>query len=122
MSHHLASAVERQFRRVGSNLTVRRTVGPLDPVTSTRPSTATLEVETVGYLRKRTQKSLKGDPLSTEEVYYLVPVAPFADAFVPRDSDLVNDGQTESRVLSVRTRERGGRAFAFELYVSGIAL
>jgi predicted nucleic acid-binding protein len=122
MAHHLGKAVRRQVHRVGAFVTVRRTVGTLDPVTSTRPSTTLLEVETVGVLRRRTQRSMKGDPLSTEDVFYLVSAEPFKGAFVPRDADLVRDAQGESRILSVRTRERSGGAIAYELYVSGVYL
>lgn len=117
---HRAKAVERQIGRAGAPVTVRRKAGALDPVTSTRSSSAELQVETVGVFRRRTQRSAKGDPLSTEESFFMVPVGPFREMFTPQDGDLVMDGHAESRVLSVRTRIIAGEAVAYELYVSGV--
>lgn len=121
MGRHLASAVERQNRRMGAPVTVRRKVGALDPVTSKRTSATEIQVETAGFLVRPVQRSAKGDPLSTEEAYYQVPIGPFRGVFTPQDGDLVIDSFGESRVLSVRTHFLGGQPYAYRLYVSGVA-
>src|SRR5438105_14831286 len=115
--------MERRIRRRGAPVTIRRKVGALNSVTSMRSPSSELEVTTIGWRRRRVERSAKGDPLSTEEVYYVVPAGAFRDLFAPRDSDLVMDGQAESRVLFVRSREgAGGVVVSHELYVSGVAL
>ena len=119
---HRAKAVERQILRTGAPVTVRRKAGLLDPVTSTRSSSVDLQVQTVGVFRRRTQRSAKGDPLSTEETFFVVPVAPFREMFTPQDGDLVMDGHAESRILSVRTRVFAGEPVAYELFVSGVVV
>lgn len=121
MGRHVARAVEKMIRRIGSRpVAVRTSRGDLDPVTSTRTAVE-LQVETIAALLRDTQRSAKGDPLSTEEVYYLVPAPPFRGQFVPADADLVIEGLTESRILSVRTHQVGGCVAAYKLYVSGVA-
>lgn len=119
MAHHLPKSIERQQCRLGSPLIVRRTVGDLDFVTSERTVTAALQVQTKGVLRRRVQRNVQGDAISTEEFFYLVPSPPFDGQFVPQDADLIVDGAVESRVTSVRTRQRNGRPVAYELHVSG---
>lgn len=117
-----ALQIEGLIRRRGTPVTVRRTVGTHDPVTSTRTVSQVLQVETRGILRRPTQRSMKGDPLSTQETYYLVQASSFHGMFVPKDSDLVIDKKRESRILAVRTREERGCAIAYELYVGGVEL
>lgn len=116
---HRARAIERQIRRVGTPVTVRRSVGSFDAVTSTRTETAVLEVETKAQLRRRTNKGTEGGALLTDEVYYLVPAPPFRGQFTPQDADVVVAGTIEARVTSVRTRQHAGCAVAYELHVSG---
>lgn len=115
-----AAAVERLIYRNGVPVTVRRKVGTLDPVTSTRAGVKELEVTTVGVRPQSAQRSAKGDPLSTQDAYYLVPLSPFADAFTPADGDLVIDDSSESRILMVRTKNIRGRDVAYQLFVSGV--
>lgn len=119
MSTHLTSAVERLIGRSGSTITVKRTTGTLDPVTSTR-SAGEQTVSTAAVFTRSMQRSYKGDPLSTGEAYYSVPASPFAGVFTPRDADLVVDGTAEYRVMAVRTRRRSGTVFGYRLYVGGV--
>ncbi len=92
-------------------------------VTSRRTSAVELQVNTTGLRRRETQRSKQGDPLASNDAYYLVPVAAFCDVFEPRDGDLVLSGDTETRVLSVRKRfGKFGELIAYELGVSGVAL
>lgn len=114
-----AKAFERLLRRDGEPVTVRRTVGSFDVVTSVRTETAGLQVETVGVLRRPTQKSTEGGALLTDTMYYLVPTPPFRGAFEPQDADVVIAGTVEARVQSVRKRVMRGEAVAYELHVSG---
>jgi len=120
MNSHLPSSIDRLLRRHGSAITVRRSTGALDPVTSIRAA-GTTDVQTKAVLRKRVQRSQKGDPISSEEVFYLVSPTAFAGIFEPRDADLVIDGTAKSRVMSVRTRQRAGVVLAYELHVGGVA-
>jgi len=122
MAHHLRKAIEKQIHRNGGPVSVRQKAGALNVVTSTRDVSSELQVETIGVLRRRTQRSAQGDPLSTEDVFYLVPSGPFEGKFVPRDGDLVSDGSNETRVLSVRTRHAGCTPIAYELAVSGVSV
>lgn len=123
MALHRGPSIGGLLERTGTPLTIRRKTGALNPVTSTRDSAVELQVETVGYLRRPTQVSKQGDPLSTTNAYYMVKAAPFRDAFVPKDADLVIDAQLglEARVLSVRPRVIKGELFAYQLFVSGVA-
>lgn len=114
-------ATERQIRRVGAPVTVRRVSGGLDPVSSTRTSPITLDVNTVGVFRRPVQRSMQGDPLSTQETFYLVPASAFEGVFTPKDADLVIAGEVESRILAVRTRTIRGRVSLYELHVAGVA-
>lgn len=118
-----AASIARSLRRNGVPVSVRRKKGALDMVTSRRTSAVELQVDTVGVRRRDTQRSKLGDPLSTVDAYYLVPIAPFRANFEPRDGDLVLTGDTEMRVLSVRKRFGTRRELiAYELAVSGVAL
>lgn len=123
MPLHSAAAVSRALFRNGVAVSVRRKAGTLDLVTSRRTSAAEIQVDTIGVRRRDTQRSKLGDPLSTVDAYYLVPLSPFRGVFEPRDGDLVLSGDTEYRVLSVRKRFAGrGEAIGYELAVSGVAL
>lgn len=117
-----AASIERLIRRNAVPVTVRRKVGPLNPRTSMRDPAVELEVTTVGVRPQSVQKSAKGDPLSTQDAYWLVPISAFRDAFEPRDGDLVLDDGSESRILFVRKKNIGGVDVAYQLYVSGVAL
>lgn len=114
-----AASIERLIRRNGVPVTVRRTTGAVDQVTSTR-TTQELEVQTIGVRPQPVQKAAKGDPLSTQEAAYLVPISAFCGRFEPRDGDLVIDDGSESRVLAVRKKGVRSRDVAYQLVVSGV--
>lgn len=122
MAGQTTAAAERLLRRNGIPLSVRRKAGASNPVTSMRPSAVELQVDTVGVVGREDQRSKLGDPLATVEAYYLVPRAPFSDAFEPRDGDLVISGTSETRILGVRKWYGArGRVLGYRLVVSGVA-
>lgn len=114
-----AASIERLIRRNGVPVTVRRTDGSVNQVTSTRTKLE-LQVETMAVRPQPIQRSAKGDPLSTQEAHYLVPISAFYGSFTPRDGDLVIDDTSESRILAVRKKNVGGKDVAFQLFVSGV--
>lgn len=123
MPLHSAAAIRRLLRRNGVPVAVRRKSGTLNLVTSRRTGVVELQVDTYGVRPRAEQRSKLGDPLATEEAYYLVPVEPFRGVFEPRDGDLVMDAGSETVVLSVRTWHGvRGESVAYKLVVSGVAL
>lgn len=121
MASHRAPSIAGLIRRQGTPVSVRRKAGQYNPVTARHDSAVEIQVDTTGVLLKSDQTSMQGDPLSTENAYYLVLAAPFANAFKPKDADLVIDARgLEARVLSVKAKILGGKLLAYQLFVSGV--
>lgn len=121
MARTRGPGIRKLIGRNGRPVSVRRTAGAMDMVTSTRPATAQLQVDTKGVPTRPEQRSERGDPLTTLNAYYLVMAEPFEGQFEPRDGDLVLDGASETRVLGVRPQYDGCRVIAYRLMVSGVA-
>ncbi|HZR80360.1 MAG TPA: hypothetical protein VFD92_04610 [Candidatus Binatia bacterium] len=119
MSSYLGSSIERLRRRTGFTITVKRKTGAFNRVTATRAS-GEQSVSTPATYTRGLQRSIKGDPLTSAQAYYGVPSAPFVGVFEPRDSDLVVDGSSEYRILSVEPQRRGADVVGYRLYVGGV--